>query len=362
MKKILILNPFGIGDVLFTTPFIAALKENFAESFIGYICNVRTQPLLVNNPAIDKIWIFEKDEYRSLWKNSKIDFLKKLKGFLSEIKNEHFDVVFDFSLNSQYSFFLMFLGIPKRIGYDFKGRGRFLTSKVEIDGYSNRHMVEYYNLLLESLGDFHSKAGENLSVYLSEQEKKEARDFLQDKEIKQGDLVIGFAPAGGASWGEQAPYKHWSYENFAKLADILISKHDAKIIIFGTRNETDICQEMANSMSFNATNLCGQTDLRQFAGLLSECNLLICNDGGPLHLSVAVETKTVSVFGPVDEIVYGPYPPSPNHIVIKADVECRPCYEKFRFNEKCNNQICLNSINFDETIKAAQQLLKLKND
>ena len=61
-RKILIINIFGIGDVLFTTPIISNIKENLPDCFIGYVCNKRTAPVLTSNPKVDKVFIFEKDE------------------------------------------------------------------------------------------------------------------------------------------------------------------------------------------------------------------------------------------------------------------------------------------------------------
>ncbi len=61
--KVLIINPFGIGDVLFTTPIIKSIKENNPAYFIGYVCNIRSAPVLERNTYVDKVFIYEKDEY-----------------------------------------------------------------------------------------------------------------------------------------------------------------------------------------------------------------------------------------------------------------------------------------------------------
>ena len=74
-KKILIINTFGIGDVLFTTPLIANLKEHFPDSSISYLANRRTVSLLENHENIDQVYIYERDEYNVLYKKSKIRFI-----------------------------------------------------------------------------------------------------------------------------------------------------------------------------------------------------------------------------------------------------------------------------------------------
>ena len=104
--RVLIVNPFGIGDVLFSTPMISNIKEAYPQAYIGYICNIRAKDALYHNPDINKLFVFEKDEYRNLWKASKIRCIRRFLSFLGEIKKERFDLEIDLSLGYHYSFFL----------------------------------------------------------------------------------------------------------------------------------------------------------------------------------------------------------------------------------------------------------------
>ena len=86
MKRFLIINIFGIGDVLFTTPLVRNIKKSIPEAYIGYICNKRAVAVLEGNPNINKIFIYEKDDYREIYKRSKIQFVKKIRDSLKDIK------------------------------------------------------------------------------------------------------------------------------------------------------------------------------------------------------------------------------------------------------------------------------------
>ena len=77
INSILIVNTFGIGDVLFSTPIIKILAERFPEAKINYICNQRTEHVLKNNTCLNEIMVFEKDFFRDMLKSSKIGFLKE---------------------------------------------------------------------------------------------------------------------------------------------------------------------------------------------------------------------------------------------------------------------------------------------
>lgn len=354
-KKILLINPFGIGDVLFTTPIIHTLKDTFPLAKIGYLCNRRVAPILETNPYLDFIYVYERDEFEAVRKKSYFSWIKNNLLFLNQIKKERFDLAIDFSLNSQYGFFSWYAGIKQRMGYDFKKRGRFLTQKIKLLGYSDKHIVEYYAELLKYLGlELKYK---NLELYLKKGDNRKVEEILVGESIEHSDLLVGIIPGAGTSWGRDAYFKHWPAENFARVADKIIENYQAKIIIMGNYSETEIAKKVAENMRYEAIDLAGKTAIGEFAALLSKTRLIITNDGGPLHMAVALGINSVSIFGPVDDIVYGPYPPSSNHIVIKKDIPCRPCYQQFRIPACYYDRECIKSISVEEVFDAVRRLL-----
>jgi ADP-heptose:LPS heptosyltransferase len=110
-------------------------------------------------------------------------------------------------------------------------------------------------------------------------------------------------------------------------------------------------------MRNKALDLVGKTSLEEVVALISKLNLLVTNDGGPLHIAVACGIKTVSIFGPVDDLVYGPYPPQDTNIVLKTDLSCRPCYKKFKMPACDKNRECISRISVDQVYDAVRRLL-----
>ena len=361
MNKILIVNPFGIGDVLFSTPLISSLKKSYPKGFIGYICNRRVEEILTANPEIDEVYVFEKSEYEELWRKSKKEWLKKRILFINKIKNRKFDIVIDLSLGHRYSPFLMFAGIPKRTGYNYKNRGMFLTDKINIDGYHNKHMVEYYLDMAGLCGLKVSKTANRLKMNVLDKDKIWAGRFLADNGVKDDELIIGLVPGGGTSWGKDAVYKHWPEEKFAELGNRIIKEYNARVIIFGDEGETEKCKNIFGIMNVKPILACGKTNLGQLAALLFRCEVVIANDGGPLHLAVSQGVRTVSIFGPVDEKVYGPYPLDGKHIVISNNTGCRPCYQRFKFSH-CETKDCLKLIDVEQVFEAVDRQIKESSD
>jgi len=353
-KKILVINTFGIGDVLFTTPFVSNLKANFPDAIIAYLGNRRTASLLEDNIHIDKVFIYERDEYNAVYKESKIKFLKKLKSGLDEIKNEQFEVVFDFSLNRSINLLTKIAGIKYRIGFNFKNRSPYLTDSVSFEGFEAKHVAQHYLDLLTPLGlDTYDT---ELQMPISDEDQKWADQYLADQNINRSTKLIGVIPGAGESWGKEARYRRWSTDKYAELVDKLIEKFSVKIILMGAKHELELCEKVKKSDKKGIIEACGKTTIGQLAALLTKCNLVVLNDGGPLHIAVAAKAKTVSIFGPVDEHVYGPFGMPQNHVVAKKNLACQPCYRRFRMTN-CDHISCLETLEVDDVLKKIEKIL-----
>jgi lipopolysaccharide heptosyltransferase II len=354
--KILFINPFGIGDVIFTTPLIESIKSKYPESYIGYLCNIRTAPILFSNTKIDKVFVFERDEYRKLWQNSKIECASRIWGLLQEVRREGFDIVLDFSLARDYGFFSMLGGIGKRIGYNYKNRGLFLTDKISlIGGYSGKHVIDHHKEFLPLLEpglpmDNYPK------IYTNKEDDEKARQILGESGISSADKYICLMPGAGQSWGENAFRKRWPIDRFAELALRISSDFGIKTVILGSPDEKDICDYISKKAP-DSVNLCGRLGLMADLAIMKHAQCAIANEGGPLHMAVAIGIKTVSVLGPIDEKVYGPYSIGDRHIVVRdVSLHCSPCYNSFKLPE-CKDLKCLDNISVDEVVKAVEQTL-----
>lgn len=353
--KILIINPFGIGDVLFTTPLIRAIKENYPRSFLGYWCNERVEPILKNNPFVDKTFALSRGDLKRIFQKSKIEGIKKALGMFFGIKNYNFDMTIDFSLDHRYGLVSKLAGIKKRVGFNYKNRGRFLTDKINLDGYRDKHVVEYYLDILGYLEIPKPKAV-RLELFLDKGSLDWAENFFEEYNLKKIKPLIGIAPCGGASWGRQAHFKYWPLENYIELIKRLITQCNTEIILFADREEKENINSMEEILEGRVINLAGKLSTLQYLSLLSKLDILITNDSGNIHMAVASGIKTVSIFGPVDERVYGPYPID-NHTVIKKDLPCRPCYRDFKFFGCRYDLKCLKDISVDEVYSAVKSLL-----
>jgi len=352
-KKILIINPFGIGDVLFTTPVISNLRLAYPHAIMGYLANRRTAEILKNNPDITHVFIYERDEFVESYRQNRFKFLQKWFELFNSIKQQGFEVVFDYSLNSTFGFLSWASGINKRVGFDYRQRGRFLTDRVPLTGYEEKHVIEYYLDLLRVI-DIPVKTNQ-MKLDVPGRDLQWAQDWLKDQGINAAKPLIAILPGGGASWGKAARFKRWSAPQYAHLIDKIIENFDAAIILMGDPKEEALCREVLSQAHFPCTMAVGKTSLLGLAALLTRCQGAIVNDGGPLHVAVAVGTKTVSIFGPVDPRVYGPYPVA-NHTVVQKNLACQPCYRRFRM-ANCGHISCLGELSVEEVYRKVKNIL-----
>ena len=159
-------------------------------------------------------------------------------------------------------------------------------------------------------------------------------------------MRIGLCP--GAEYG---PTKRWLPERFAEAAAKISAQLSAQWILFGTKNDTAIGQQIAATIGDCCMNRIGQTTLQQLIEELQQCRLLLTNDTGTMHLAALLGVPVVAIFGSTEPRLTGPL--GNGHIILRHHVECSPC-----FLRKCPIDFrCMKAVTADEVARAALSLL-----
>ncbi len=363
LKRILIVNPFGIGDCLFLTPLIRALKKEARVEKIVLLLGSRTEAVFENDSYVDESIPIDRGWFR------KQSFLRKLKFVFSlilRLRKEKFDTLIDVSLSREYSFLAkFFLGIHKRIGFDYHKRGLFLSDRFQLpQGYSNKHVIKYYLDLLKPLEV--EASSQEMHLHVLEREINEV-DVLRESAFNSGDdSYIVVAPGGGDSWGRDAQFKRWPVNYFVQLLSLLKMDLPTKqIVLLGSPGEKDLAEDFLElGPEFSVVNWIGKRKLRESFALIKKAAFVLTNDGGICHVSKALKTPVIAFYGPVDPMVYGPFPKTLDDVTIhRKDLECQPCYSSFRYNSECQTIDCLRGLmpnNVAEEIRKSDLLEKAK--
>ena len=273
------------------------------------------------------------------------------------IRGEGYDTLVDLSLGREFSFFAMLLGIRRRVGFHFKGRGLFLTDKIPIAGYSDRPVIEYQFRILDELGISYNTNDPRLSLKIPDQARSGVQSLLAASRIGENEKILAVAPGGGKSWGKDSIYKQWDPERFAGAVNILLRQSNLRVVLVGDKEEEELIQKVSQALSVKAVSMNGRP-LEEVCALFLRAEAVLCNDGGLLHLANALGSKTVSIFGPTDERVYGPYGDRTVHEEVTQPVACRPCYKNFSFPPCPYNRRCLDDLSIETVAAAVQKVLK----
>jgi lipopolysaccharide heptosyltransferase II len=360
-NSIMIINPYGIGDVLFSTPLIRNLHEAYPQAKIFYLSNQRTEFVLRDNPLIDKIFVYDRDAFVRTRRTSILKWIKKHLELLSEIRRERVELAVDLSLNSFFGIIALVAGIKTRVGLDYHKRGKFLTKKRLLEGFDDKHVAEYYLDLLGTMGLPLRKTG--LEIYTNVRSREWADKLVRNHCPPSSGPLIGIAPLGGETWGKHAFRKRWPAAHFAGLIDKIIDKYNAKILIYGgAKDEKELMDIISKVKNRKACHMLVGYSFEQVIASIDKCDLFISNDTGLLRFADALGKKIIAFFGPVDEKVYGMFPfDQQRHIYMKKDLPCRPCYKRFRLGPCDNDIACLKEVTVDDTMLAVEKLLAGKN-
>lgn len=351
MKRVLIVQPFGIGDLLFLTPVFRALRLIPSIEKVDLLLGSRTEIVVRQNPHIDEIFSLDKDRLRSQNAQGKMRMLWKLG---KRLRKNRYDLLLDYSMTRDYGFWAwVFFGIPKRVGFDYKGRGNFHSVRVKVPkGFSEKHVVDYACDLAEAAG---IKVPIRFLEYFHDAPLLEKAEILLERKTgSRYGKFLAISPGGGESWGKDAHFKRWPTSFLGTFASRLAQKEKfERIFVFGGPCEKELSGELMAFLPPNALNFTGQLSLAETAALMAQCSGFAGNDGGLMHLATAIHLPVIALFGPVDPVVYGPYPRNSKRsiAVYKDDLSCRPCYQKFRYKSDCEHRACLQSFTVDDVFK-----------
>ncbi len=338
-KRILIVNVNWIGDVIFSTPFIKAVRDAYPDGYIACLLHPRCVEILKGSPRIDEIIVYDEEgEHKGIiGKLMLISYLRKI----------HFDIAFVLHRSFTKALLTFLAGVKERIGYPTKNRGPLLTRTIDLPE-DEVHKVEYFLGLARGYG---IRVRENsYEFFVEDADRESVKKFLKGHGVADSDKIVVLCPGG--NW---AP-KRWPKTNFARLADMLAEKTSAKIILSGAKKDALLVEEIRLMMNSIPVISCGMTTLKELAAMLERADLVVANDSGPMHLAVAMKSRVIALFGPTSPTLTGPYGKG-NYRVICKTKECDvPCYDV-----TCTDNRCMALITVRDVFDEAERVLNAGN-
>lgn len=331
--KILIIKGRAMGDVLRTTTLLTGLKRKHPESHISWLVDEESVDLLRHNPLLDRIIPFcWQDILRFLGEKYQIliclDKETPSTALATHIKS---DKKFGFGLNTHGNLTIF----NKASHYAYR-------LGIDDDLKFSKNKKTYQEIIYEACELDYQK--DRYIYQLVEEDRKKAQTFLQKEQLKKDMPWVGINTGAGSKFET----KRWSRNRFLELVNLLTENQKTTVFLLGGEKEETINQWLQKNSSAKIYNTGSTNTLREFAGFFSFLDLIVSSDSLAMHLALALEKKTVVLFGstsPQEIELYG------QGQKIFAGVDCSPCYKA-----RCSDMKCMEAISAQAVY---QEILKL---
>jgi heptosyltransferase-2 len=324
--RILIRSSNWLGDAVMSVPAVRAIKQGRPDVQVTIAATDKIAPMWKRIPEVDAMI--------SLPKGSLLPVARHLRQQMP------FDVAILFPNSLRVALETWLSGIPRRVGYRGHWRSWLVNQIVREprkSGPPEHHSLRFLRIARECGAETANLEHRTL--------KAPVPDLNQTSHIKHQTL-IGLCP--GAEYG---PAKQWLPERFAETAAKVSAQSSAQWILFGTKNDCAIGEQIAAAIGDHCVNRIGQTTLDQLIDELRQCRLLLTNDTGTTHLAALLGVPVVAVFGSTESRLTGPL--GNRHIILRHHVECSPC-----FLRECPIDFrCMKAVGADEVAEAVLSML-----
>ena len=318
--RILIRSSNWLGDAVMSVPAVRAIKNGRPDVHVTIAAPNKIAPMWKLIPEVDAII--------PLPEGSLLSVVRLLKQQMA------FDVAILFPNSLRVALETWLSGIPRRVGY--RGHCRSWHVNQIVRESRKPRPPEHHSLRFLRIARECGAETSNIEV----------PNRNQTSNTKHQTLKIGLC--AGAEYG---PAKRWLPDRFAETAAKITAQSSAQWILFGTKNDVAIGEQIAAAMGDHCVNRIGQTTLDQLIEELQQCRLLLTNDTGTMHLAALLGVPVVAVFGSTEPRLTGPL--GSGHTILRHHVECSPC-----FLRECPLDFrCMKAVSADEVATAVMSML-----
>jgi ADP-heptose:LPS heptosyltransferase len=317
--KILFFRLGAIGDTLLTTPAVRKTRELFPDAEIHYLVGEKAEPVLKNNPHIDRLFGLSQKKHIL---PRELDILFVTGFLIKNFSKQQYDYFIDFESSYFSAYISLFIKAGRKIGHIIRNKRRrfynaFYDTRVDYKD-NDRYAVYRHLALIREMGGFDT-AGVNAVLNLTDEEKKYGAKFYAGNGINPGDKRILLCVS--SMWKS----KMWPGSHWKKLIELINEKYvSCRIVILkGPDDDRDFITSL---QAYKNVFVIPPDGLRALAAVMSLGTLLIANDGAVRHMAAALAVKTIGIFGPTSESGWAAS--DENNVVLTPPVDCRPCYKK----------------------------------
>ena len=291
IDRILIIRLAPLGETVLTTPVIRTLRQHFQDAHIAYMVAPTRENLVSANPHLNEVLTYQASAPKLIYQMARRKFQ------MAVVLQPTFRLVLHTFLAR----------IPFRVGFETNAGGKKLLS-LAVPNNTAQHETQRYLDVVRALDV--EVIDDEPEVFVNTAGNAWVNNFLEKQKFDDGKPIVGLNP------GAATVYRRWHVSNFAVLGDLLHEAYDAHIVITTGPREDELADQVAEQMVYSPIIVSHATPM-QLAALLQRCHLYISNDTGPMHLSTAVKTPTIALFGASNLTQWAP--PWDKHAVVARE-------------------------------------------
>lgn len=297
----------SLGDLVRGLCLPGAIKHNWPGAKITWLVEPSCKSLVEYHPLIDEVITFNRPRGA-----------KAIIDLHRELKKRHFDITLDLQRHFKSGLFSILSGAPHRIGVHPRNAKEFnwVFNNQHIPYFSDHQpKLDHYLKYVDYLGGTSPVTPEfGFSSLNIDYLPKELADRLPD------DYIVVVM---GSSWIS----KDWTYDGYRDLLNLVLARGSHGVVLVGDGTQSGPASQLEKALgSDRLLNLAGRTSLLDLTAVLGSAAVSVGPDSGPGHLSAAVGTPYVSLFGPTNPDRVAPF--RCDRFVVQANSPCMGCYRK----------------------------------
>jgi heptosyltransferase-1 len=339
--SILVVRLSAIGDILFATPLIAALRRTYPDARLAWLVQSEYQELLAGHPDLDLVVPCPLSRWRRDWREGRRGrVLRELAALRALLRRQRFDLALDLQGLLKSGVLTWLSGARRRIGLGSREGSGLLMSRVLGPLPESSRIGSEYLFMANALGL--DAADFSMALHVGPQDAAAADGLI-------GSLALGGGFIAACPFTTR-PQKHWFAERWAVLARRVRAEYGVPLALLGGPGDAEAGSAMAAAADGAAVSLAGRTSLLEAAALIGRSRALVGVDTGLSHMGIALRRPTLLLFGAT----------CPYTDTTRADARvlyhpraCSPC----RRRPTCDGRFdCMRDIAVDEVLAALRDL------
>lgn len=338
-RNILIMSLTRMGDLVQSTPLISGLRKKYPSARITLMVTGDFAGFVPWIPDIDDSVVLDLRQFTDMGGKKGVMWIgiyQYLREFMDRLKLRRFDQVVNLSHSRFSALMIRYLGIENVCGFTCNAIGNRRTEHPWMQYFG----TEPFNRRLNpfNLVEIFTRSGdvkpEGKTIALLDCGRS-AGENAHLSGVGDEEFLVGIQ-AGSSLQG-----RRWPPDSFARLADLLANRLNARLLLFGVAAEKKVANEIIRLMDRKdrVVDLIGKTDLNQLTALLKKCRYLVSNDTGTMHVAAALGTPVIGMFF-AHAHPYETAPYYPGNLVFQSRIACAPC----SYGVQCNNVVCVHSL------------------